>query len=127
MTNVKPQKAKPKLKELDLTVVGLSYRLSARDMQQLEDAIEESGAIKCRLELEPENPVDPKAVKVIVLDPERKLFHGWHIGYLRRPANAHIFEELRRGAVVKGALLTWIDPDAGEAELQLGIVRGSNG
>lgn len=117
--------SRPKPEEFDLTLVGLKYRLSDHEIQQMEDFIDEEGGIACKLEREPDNDVDPKAVKVITLDPENRVFHNWHIGYVRRPANSALSDLLRRGGVVKMCLLTFVDARKGEGELQVVLIPPS--
>lgn len=114
-----------KAEKLDLTVVGLKYRLSDRELEQIEDFIDEEGGIAARLEREPENEVDPKAVKVVLLDPKNKVFHNWHIGYIRRPSNSPLSDLLRRGGSVKMCLLTWVDSKSGEGELEVALIPPS--
>lgn len=113
---------KRKPEHFDLTIVGLKYRLSDHEIQQMEDFIDEEGGIACNLEREPENAVDPKAVKVIALDPENRVFHNWHIGYVRRPANSPLSDLLRKGADIKMCMLTFVDAQTGEGELQVALI-----
>lgn len=115
------EKAKKKVK-FNLTVVGMQYRLSNRQFQQLDELIEEEGGVPCNLEREPTNEVDAKAVKVITLDPARKVFNNWHVGYVRRPANEPLFDLLRRGAVVKMCMLVYLDAERGEGELEVALI-----
>lgn len=119
----KPRKAKPKVHEFDLTLVGMKWRLSDQEILQLEELIEDEGGVPCKFEREPTNEVDPKAIKVFTLDPERKVFHNVQVGYVRRPANGPLFDLLRRGASVKMCLLVYVNPKDGSGELQVGITR----
>lgn len=115
----KPVKAVKKYTDLNLTLVGMGYRLNKQEIQQLDDYIEEEGGIPCTLQREPSNEVDPLAVKVVILDPKYKLFNGREIGYVRRPANEPLSKLLRRGATTKLCLLVFIDAKRGEGELEI--------
>lgn len=118
------KKAKPKLATFTLTVVGFKYRLSKIELGQLAKLVEKEDGIPCKFELEPENPVDVYAVKVIASS-RYTLFSGIHLGYVRRPVNVTIFKLLRRKAEVKLALLTYVDVDAGEGELEVAVLQPS--
>jgi hypothetical protein len=80
------KKALPKKREVDVTVVGCKYRLTTEELSQIAELIDVE-PIPCTLEREPENEVDPLAIRVVALDPVNKRFTGRHIGYVQRPTN----------------------------------------
>lgn len=114
----KPKKASPN-HDLELSVVGLRYRLDPEELLRLEKIIDKDGSIPCILEREPDNEVDPLAVKVVLIDPQHKLFNRRHIGYLQRPANETISKVLRRGAQVRLCVLSFVDPKQAIGEIEL--------
>lgn len=121
MSAKKIKKARPKRHELRVTVRGMNYRLSPEQLSQLQEITDDDDVIPCTLELEPTNEVDPLAIKVIGLDPERKLFTGQHLGYVGRPSNAALSKVLKRGARITACLLDYVNSEEGEGELALEI------
>jgi hypothetical protein len=118
----KPKKAKPKVAEFTLTVVGLKYRMDKIEMSQLSKLVDDEEGVPCQFQREPDNEVDPKAVKVIVQS-KYVNFSNRFIGYVRRPSNATLSELLRQGAEVKLALLTYVDANDGEGELEVAVFQ----
>lgn len=106
---------KDKTVNFTLTLVGMTYRMSKPERLQLNNLLESEGELACTLDPEPENPVDPKAVRVFA--------DGGHIGYVARPANEPLFDLLAKGATITFCVLTELDPFAGEGELQVELVR----
>jgi len=74
-------------KEMNLTVVGLNYRLTITTMQELA----KDTPLHCRLEREPDNEHDENAIKVLVTEkPWAKKHDPLHIGYLSRVVASEI-------------------------------------
>lgn len=119
----KVKKAKRKTVELTLTLVGLRYRMDKQEIEQLKNIVEDEGGISCKFEPEPDNEVDPKAVKVIALDLERRVFTGRHLGYVQRPASESLFKVLKAGATIKICLLDFVDDKDGTGEIQVALVK----
>jgi hypothetical protein len=117
-----PKKAKPRVAEFTLTAVGFRYRMSKIEMSQLSKLVDDEEGVPCQFKLEPDNQVDPKAVKV-VLKSKYANFQNRFIGYIRRPSNATLFDLLQKGAEVKMALLTFVDVDAGEGEVEVAVFQ----
>ncbi len=114
-----------KIVSLAMTVRGMRYRLDDNLISQISARIEDEGSVLCVLEPEPENEVDPNAIKVIGLDPEHDIFTGLHIAYLGRPGNGSLAKLLRAGGRVKSARLISVDMETGDGELDLQIVKPS--
>jgi hypothetical protein len=117
------KKAKPKIVSLTLTARGFYHHMSDKEILQMDQIIEEDGSLPCRLEREPDNEVDPNAVKIIALDPKNKLFTNVHIAYVGRPANKPLVQLLKRGATIKLCLLVYIDLECGEGDLEVKLIR----
>lgn len=113
------KKAKPKVYNETLSVVGIQYRITPEGRDLIEDIIDQEGKLTCSLELEPENEVDPDAIKVVGLDSKKKRFTGTHLGYIRRPVNRYLAELLEKGARVESAILNFIEPESGEGEIEV--------
>lgn len=106
-----------------ITVVGFRYRLSSDELKDLQRRIENDGALVCQLELEPENQADPKAIKVVAVDPEDRVFSGRHLGYVARPVNESIFDFLRKGGKISACLLEFVDRAEGYGELEVAFSK----
>lgn len=89
-------------------VAGVQFRLSPSDIRNLDPG-------PVTLELEPTNPYDPNAIKVIgTLGPEDPAEEPYpiHLGYVpaKNGTNLTIIDEVRAG--LAEASLVLIDPDA---------------
>ena len=83
-------KAKGKIKEIELTVVGLQHRLTAKKIEQLGELT----PLKCELRREPDNKVDENAIAVWCVE---KPFREVKLGYLRRQVAADLAEPMDDG------------------------------
>lgn len=70
-------KAKAKVKEIELTAVGLHYRLTPSKLAKLEDSL----PLQCELRREPENEYDENAIAVWCVE---RPFREVKIGYLAK-------------------------------------------
>lgn len=106
---------KKKFEKFSLTLVGMNYRMGKQERLQLFNMFKAEGeAWVCYLEPEPQNPVDPKAIKVMLSD-------SVHIGYVQRPVNEPLFDLLQKGAIVESCLLVEFDPFEGRGDLKVKI------
>ena len=113
------KKAAPKLVKhsVDFNVVGLQHRLTQSTRRMMLAKINEGSPIFCRLEREPDNPVDENAVKVVIQEGSYK---DMHIGYvpavIADPLSLLLdFNELHDVLLS----ITGMDVDKGEAESTL--------
>lgn len=105
------QTAKKKLRELDFTVVGLSYRVTPAKLEKLAGET----PLMAALVREPTNSHDENAVKVVITE---KPYRDFHIGYLSRVVAAEIAPLLDAGMKVEEAWLVEVDLVASTGELQ---------
>lgn len=99
---------------LSLTVVGLQYRLKPGEVRLLSRIIDSEGYIKCYIEREPDNEVDPFAMMVLAHE-----FDGRHIGYIARPANKALYDKLKTGTKIKSCRLVSVDSEESTGILKL--------
>jgi hypothetical protein len=107
-------------KDLILDCVGMKYRMSKPELEQVAEVVSYEYGITCTLSPEPENEVDKSAIRVLGAD-KRNLFTGKHLGYVARPANEPLLELLNRGAEIKTCFLEDVDADRGEGVLAIRI------
>jgi hypothetical protein len=100
-------------------VVGMNHRVSLEACENLARQTErDRQSLKCELQREPTNPVDPRAVKVVVTDERAK--HKGHIGYLRRKVASVIAPALDRGtAEVASCRLIYVNVEHGWGRIEL--------
>lgn len=114
-----PKKAKSTVRVLEETVVvvGLQHRLTLEARKFMKRIIERDDGLACKIKREPDNEKDPNAVMVIATD---RRFKNTHLGYIRKPVN-EAFAVALKGKKIKvvSAMLYELDPEAGEAELDL--------
>lgn len=116
----KPIPAKPK--EVELTVVGLQYRVTTSSRIMLADNL----PFPVRLEREPENEHDENAIKVVAVKYFSHSFNDFHIGYLTRAVASEWAGPLDTGKLmIAEAWVTGIDVDAGTAELVVKARKGA--
>jgi hypothetical protein len=113
----KVTKQKKVTEELVITLVGLQYRMDMRERKILKHAVDTEGGIECKFVLEPDNEVDPKAVKVLGVDVDQYRYTNQHLGYVQRPVNEKLFDAISGGVRVLSCFLTWVDAETGEGEL----------
>ncbi len=103
-------------RELEVSVVGMSYRLTPSTRKSLVRRVE-SETIPCEIRREPENMHDENALMVIVGKGEYK---GMHIGYLPRQTALVLSPAIDSGEVqsVTGEI-TDIDAEQGVATMLL--------
>lgn len=94
--------AKKKLRTLDLTVVGLGYRVTPAKMEELAGET----PLKCSLVREPKNNHDENAVMVVV---KEKPYENFHIGYLSRQVAQELAPRLDAGMEIEEAWLLDVD------------------
>lgn len=101
--------------KIQLTVVGLQYRVTMSTRRMIADKLDKEGPVKCLLEREPNNPHDSMAIRVVISEgPYRNL----HIGYLRRVVSQVWGKLMDSGKLVfKEAYLLEVWPHEGEAEI----------
>ena len=107
------QTHKKKLRTLDLTVVGLGYRVTPAKME----AIAADAPLAAKLVREPENMHDRNAVAVYL---NEKPYTELHFGYLSRTVAAELAPRLDAGMANGGA--AWVlsvDMIESEAKLQV--------
>jgi hypothetical protein len=109
-------KAKAKFRTLDLTVVGLGYRLTPAKMEILASET----PLKAKLVREPENSHDDNAVAVYLIE---KPYENFHIGYLSRAVAKEIAPRLDGGMKVEEAWVLELDLIESTAELQAKVRR----
>lgn len=107
-----PQTAKKKLRELDLSVVGLSYRLTPAKME----TVAGETPLQVKLVREPGNAHDSNAVAVHIIE---KPYENFHIGYLSREVAKEIAPRLDAGMEIVEAWL--LDVDLIESKGQLKV------
>ena len=106
------QTHKKKLRTLDLTVVGLGYRVTPAKME----AIAADAPLAAKLVREPENMHDRNAVAVYL---NEKPYTELHFGYLSRTVAAELAPRLDAGMEIAEAWVLSVDMIESEAELQV--------
>ena len=104
--------AKGKLRTLDLTVVGLSYRVTPAKMEELASET----PLKCSLVREPDNNHDANAITVVI---KEKPYENFHIGYIGREVAKELAPRLDAGMEIVEAWL--LDVDLIESKGQLKV------
>lgn len=100
-----------------IDVVGGSFRLKKLTRRMLADRVGQS-PVRCYFELEPDNKVDPFAVKVML----NEFIPEANIGYVKRPENKPLFQLLDKLAIVtKADLFEYDDNGYGKIELVLTV------
>jgi HIRAN domain len=108
--------AKKKLRNLDLTVVGLSYRLTPAKMEDISGET----PIKAKLVREPNNSADENAVAVYLTE---RPYKDFHIGYLSRTVAAEIAPRLDAGMEVVEVWLLSVDLVESKGQLSVKVRR----
>ena len=108
------QTAKGKLRTLDLTVVGLSYRVTPAKMEDI--AVD--APLQAELVREPDNNHDPNAVKVVLIE---KPWENFHIGYLSREVAKELAPRLDGGMEIAEAWLLSVDLIESKGELTVKV------
>ena len=105
-----------KTRKVDLSVVGINYRLPTDRQMDLQGVLEEE-VLAVRIERESGNLHDPNAIKVVLVE---EPYAEFHLGYLRRSI-AEVYAPLMDGGdlTVKEAWLVALDPDHGVGELEV--------
>jgi hypothetical protein len=113
---------KHKPSKLNVSVVGLEYRVTTTTLREMEEAL----PLKCYLTREPMNRYDPNAIKVVVHPDNEYRADNFHIGYLRRTV-AELFAPLMdEGTLdVLECRLVELDAHLNEGELTL-LVSSEN-
>jgi len=108
------QPPKKKLRTLDLTVVGLSYRVTPAKMEEMSGET----PLKAELVREPDNSHDPNAVAVHLIE---KPYMNFHIGYLSREVAKEVAPRLDKGMEVEEAWLLAVDLVESKGQLQVKV------
>jgi HIRAN domain len=115
----KPIPKRPK--EVELTVVGLKYRVTTSSRVMLADHL----PFPVKLEREPENREDENAIKVVAVKYFSHTFNDFHIGYLPRGVASVWAGPLDTGKLtIAEAWVTGIDVGAGTATM---LVKARSG
>lgn len=103
-------------REMELTVVGMFYRVTPHTLSEIADSV----PLHCRLEREPRNKHDENAVKVWITDkPFGKPNGDFHIGYIARQSASVIAPVMDADEWdFTRCLLIAVDEDQGTAELR---------
>jgi hypothetical protein len=113
-------------RDIYLSVVGTDHRVSISTRQMMREHL----PMPVKLEREPDNPVDPRAIKVVIADgPTAKgvqnPYKGLHIGYLRRAIATVYAPLLDRGEIkVASATLVDLEPRGSEGEVRVRLLAG---
>ena len=99
-----------KIKTLEVEVAGISYRLTADGMREMQEKL----PLICRLEREPHNINDENAIKVIVTEGDK-----FHIGYITRQTASVFAPAMDKGSFpfAPDTWLTEIDETTGRGTL----------
>jgi HIRAN domain len=117
----KVQKAKPKQKSYDFSVVGIQYRVTLPYRRRLAELT----PFPVRLVREPENPHDENAIAVTIA--AGTFINGMKIGYLRREVAAVLAPALDEGVIAETkAELTTLDPEISEAVAEIWLIHAEN-
>jgi len=119
MAAKKPKKkGKVKFKKLELSVVGIQYRVTKPTRRMMRHHV----PFKVKLEREPENLHDENAIKVIVAKHFDNPYAGMHMGYLRSKVAAVWAGPIDRGELQFGDVwVTSIDTEDGIAEMTVEV------
>lgn len=116
----KPIPKKPK--EVEITVVGLAYRVTPSTLQLLAGKL----PFPVELEREPENEHDENAIKVVVVKYFSHKFNDFHIGYAPKGVASVWAPALDAGKLtIAEAWITGIDVDEGTATMLVKARTGS--
>lgn len=109
-------------RKLSVSVVGLQHRVTMTTRRMMAARISDGGPMEVKLEREPDNHVDPNAIRVIVTGgPYSKL----HIGYVPRRVAEILAPALdKKQAELGMCLLTGVTPEDGEGELLIRLRTG---
>lgn len=107
------QTHKKKLRNLDLTVVGLSYRVTPAKMEEIAGET----PLKAKLVREPENNHDSNAVAVYLTEKP----YNFHLGYLSREVAKEIAPRLDKGMEVEEAWLLSVDLVESKGQLSVKV------
>lgn len=111
---VKSKKLKLRRQTMELTVVGLQYRLSLSTRRMISQKLGE-GRIEVKLVREPDNEMDRNAIKVVIA---KSAYKGLHIGYLRKQTALVLADAFDEGEIIDPeTYMTALDPAEGTAEL----------
>jgi hypothetical protein len=110
-----------KTKKLDLSVVGMRYRITPPRMRELAQVT----PLRVRLVREPRNSSDRNAIRVELADREMEpVSYGMHIGYVPRGIAKELAPKLDDELVkIREAWVTSIDADLGIGEMQVKVEK----
>jgi HIRAN domain. len=111
-----------KPKEIEITVVGMQYRVTVSSRVMLADHL----PFPVELEREPENREDENAIKVVAVKYFSHTFNDFHIGYVPRGVALAWASAMDTGKLtIAEAWVTGIDVDAGTATMLVKARAGS--
>lgn len=108
---------KTKKRKLEISVVGLRYRVTLRGMKEMGAKV----PLAASLTREPENDADPNAIAVYLID---KPWRNFHIGYVPREVAKEIAPLLDSGElVIDKVTVTEIDPNEARGQMTVKVEK----